>query len=73
MKIVEVTWVDARHHFGPICEAELDLGKPITTVGYLVKSNKELVAVTMELTSEGYRNVTVIPRSIVKRVREIER
>lgn len=73
MKIVEVTWQDADHQFAEIRLAEAELGTPTTTVGYLLKRDKKSISIAMEIVEGGYRNVTTIPRSIVKRVREIEK
>jgi len=75
MKVVEVTWLDARHRFGEVCEAEVkhEAGAPITTVGYLLRRDKEFVVVAMEATEDGWRNVTSIPRAMVKNIRPIEK
>lgn len=73
MKVVEVTWLDANHQFGPVRLAEVELGEPTTTVGYFLKRDKKAVSVAMEITEEGYRNVTSIPAALVKRVRNVGR
>jgi len=75
MKIVEVTWLDAVHQFGPVNKCEVDEGNPVKTIGYLVKRDKKFISIAMEYWPEQdvYRNVTTIPASIVKKVRYVER
>jgi hypothetical protein len=73
MKIAEVVWLDAKHQFGPISIAGIEPGAVATTVGYLLRCDKEFVVVAMERFPDEYRNVTSIPRALVKRVRYVER
>jgi len=75
MKIVEVTWIDARHDFGQISIREINPGALMKTVGYLIRRDKEFVVIAMEYwpERETYNNVTSIPASIVKKVRYVER
>lgn len=73
MNIVEVTWLDARHQFGPVGKTEIEFGATIMTLGYLLYRDKEFIVVAMEYWPDDnvYRNVSSIPRALVKRVRKI--
>lgn len=73
MKIVEVTWLDAKHEFDPDGDAKDASGTIVQTVGYLLRRDKELTVIAMEATEMGYRNRTAIPALMVKHVRYIER
>ena len=73
MKIVEVTWLDACHQSGETTQAEILRGMILKTVGYLVERDKDFISIAMEITGDVFRNVTTIPRSIVKRVHNVER
>ena len=73
LKVVEVTWLDACHQSGETTKAEILRGMTLKTVGYLVKRDKEFISIAMEVAGDTYRNVTTIPKALVKRVRNIER
>lgn len=73
MNIVEVTWLDARHQFGPVSKVEIESGATIKTVGYLISHDKEFVVIAMEFWPDDdvFRNVSSIPTPLVKDVRKL--
>ena len=73
MKIVEVTWLDACHQNTETTEAGIIRGMILKTVGYLVKRDDEFISIAMEVADDAYRNVTTIPRVLVKRTRNVGR
>lgn len=73
MNIVEVTWLDARHQFGPVSKTEIEAGAAMKTLGYLISHDKDFVVIAMEYWPDDdvYRNVSSIPASLVKDVRTL--
>ena len=71
--IVELYWLDAAHYMyaNEVSRKTMDQGGDILIAcGYLVEVNKNGVAVCAELTEkrEPSRDVTIIPRCLVKRI-----
>ena len=73
MKIVEVTWLDACYQAGETTLPEILRGVILKSVGYLVKRDKEFITIAGEVTGETYRNVTTIPKALVKRTRNVSK
>jgi len=73
MKVVEVEWLDAVFQAGQINDpSEILDGCIISTVGYLVKENKDTITLAMEfMADDTLRHVTTIPKAIIKKRRKI--
>ena len=72
-RIVEVVWLDALHQFHQMSVEGIEPGMRVTTVGYVVKRDKDFLSLAMEKLDDQYRNIMTIPRVLVKRVRYVER
>lgn len=75
-KIVEVKWFDAQSHMGYAEEiGDVSKWEPIITYscGYLLHQDKEKIVLGFMLFGEdGVKHCQLIPRGMIKKIREIK-
>lgn len=75
IKQIKVTWIDSRSYDRWTEEKDIDLSADkITTLGYLVKENDEVlcVAASKDKGSDSWAGIMIIPKVCVSTIQEIK-
>jgi hypothetical protein len=69
--ILIVEWLDAVHIASQISKDDDQIGElmRVVTVGFVVYENDDVIALASELIDNYIRNVTIIPKAIISKIK----